>query len=56
MRRNSFSETVGDLKGKTLEKTLHNGLVELEAAKLDDTVRNMGAEALGDTLSDRLQR
>lgn len=54
MRRNSFSETVGAVKGNTLEKTLHNGLVELEAAKPDDTVRNMGAEALGDTLSDRL--
>lgn len=54
MRRNSFSETVGDVKGKTLQKMLHNGLVELEAAKLDDRVPNMGAEALGDTLSDRL--
>ena len=54
LRRNSFSETVGDVKGETLEKTLHHGLVELEAAKADDTVRNMGAEALGDKLTDRV--
>ena len=54
LRRNSFSETVGDVKGETLEKTLHHGLVELEAAKPDDTVRNMGAEALGDKLTDRV--
>ena len=33
MRRKSFSETVGDVKGKTLEKTLHNGLVQLQAEK-----------------------
>ena len=54
MRRNSFSETVGDVKGNTLEKTLHHGLVQVEAGKPDDTVRNMGAEVLGDTPTDRL--
>ena len=54
MRRNSFSETVGDVEGETLENTLHHGLAEVEAAKPDDTLRNMEGEALGDTLTDRL--
>ena len=32
MRRKSFSETVGDVEGETLENTLHHGLAEMEAA------------------------
>lgn len=45
---------MGDVEGETLEKTLHHCLAEVEATKPDDTLRNMGAEALGDTLTDRL--
>ena len=56
MRRNSFSETVGDVEGETLENTLHHGLAEVEAAKPDDTLRNMEGEALADTLTDRLEK
>ena len=49
MRPNSLSKTVGDLE-------LHQSLAEVEAKKEDETLHDVEAEALGDTLACRLEQ